>query len=307
MRFAFIQELDEEEQRKARAERIPVSLMCEVLEVSRSGFYAWAKRGPSAREKEDAELRAIIIDIHQKHKGRLGIGRLVVELAKLGRFHSHKRVRRLARAAGLRCVHPRPYRAATVRAKGASFGLVDLVRREFVPAGPNQLWYTDITYIRCWDRWAYLVAIIDGYSRKVVGWSLADHMRTSLVTDALSMAIDQQRPGIGECVIHSDRGSQFTSSEFRELAFANGIIPSVGHTGSCYDNAMAESFNATIKKELIHLHTWPTIAKLKAALFEYIESYYNRIRPHTSIDNRTPCEMENYYRQELDNEIRLAA
>ena len=148
MKFAFICDLDGEERRKPRHERIPVSLMCEVLEVSRSGFYAWCNRAVSVRAKEDAELTAIIKSIHADHDGRLGIGRLVVELAKLGRHHSHKRVRRLARAAGLRSVHPRPYRATTVRAKGNTFGLVDLVQRDFVPDGPNQLWHTDITYLR---------------------------------------------------------------------------------------------------------------------------------------------------------------
>ena len=300
MKFAFIRDLDEEERRKPRKDRIPVSLMCEVLDVSRSGFYAWLTRATSNRAEEDAELIAIITHLHQEHEGRLGVDRLVVELARLGRRHSPKRVRRLARAAGLSCVHPRPYRATTVRDDANSDGLVDLVERDFVPDGANQLWFSDITYIRTWCGWAYLASIIDGYSRKVVGWSVDRHMRTSLVTDALKMAIDRQRPGIGEVVIHSDRGSQYTSSEFRALALANGIIPSVGHTGICFDNAMAESFNATIKKELIHLHTWPTLSKVKKEVFRYIEVYYNSKRPHTGIGYLTPCEMEHKTRQELD-------
>jgi putative transposase len=126
----------------------------------------------------------------------------------------------------------------------------------------------------------------------VVGWAIATHMRTELVTDALTMAIDRRRPLIGQTVIHSDRGSQYTSHEFRELALANGIIPSVGHTGICYDNAMAESFNATIKKELIYQHTWPTFDRVKRAVFEYIEVYYNRKRPHTRIGGLSPEEFE---------------
>jgi putative transposase len=231
VKFAFICDLDEEEQRKPRKERIPVSLMCEVLDVSRSGFYAWLARAQSERAKEDAELTEVIKKIHDDHEGRLGIERLVAELAKLGRRHSPKRVRRLARAAGLSCVHPRPYRATTAPAEANPDGLVDLVGRDFVPEGPNQLWFTDITYIRTWNGWAYLASIVDGYTRKVVGWSLEGHMRTSLVTDALAMAIDRQRPGIGDVVIHSDRGSQYTSRDFRDMALANGIIPSVGHTG----------------------------------------------------------------------------
>lgn len=303
VKFAFIRDLDEEEQRKPRQERIPVSLMCEVLDVSRGGFSAWLARAESDRAKKDAELTEVIKKIHEDHEGRLGIDRLVAELATLGRRHSPKRVRRLARAAGLSCVHPRPYKATTVRDDTNSEGLVDLVGREFIPDGPNQLWFTDITYIRTWTGWTYLASIIDGYTRTVVGWSLEGHMRTSLVTDALAMAIDRQRPGIGDVVIHSDRGSQYTSRDFRDMALANGIIPSVGHTGICFDNALAESFNATIKKELIHLHTWPTLSKVKKEVFYYIEVYYNRKRPHSRIGNLAPCEAEHNWCQEFDKEL----
>lgn len=281
--------------------------MCEVLDVSRSGFYAWLRRAESDRARHDVGLTVAIKEIHDEHGGRLGIGRLVVELAKLGRHHSPKRVRRLARAAGLACVHPRPYRATTVSDEANPDGLVDLVGRDFVPDGPNQLWFTDITYIPTWGGWAYLASIVDGYTRKAVGWSVDRHMRTSLVTDALTFAIDRQRPGIGDVVIHSDRGSQYTSRHFRALALANGVIPSVGHTGICFDNAVAESFNATIKKELLHLHTWPTLSKVKKEVFHYIEVYYNRKRPHTKIGHLAPCEVEDNLRQEFDNELADAA
>lgn len=303
MKFAFIRDLDGEEQRKPRRDRIPVSLMCEVLDVSRAGYYAWLKRDVSDRAIADAELTELITQIHKEHEGRLGIDRLVAELAKRNRRHSPDRVRRLARAAGLSCVHPRPYKATTVRDEANSDGLVDLVGRDFVPDGPNQLWFTDITYIGTWTGWAYLASIIDGYSRKVVGWSVESHMRTSLVTDALRMAIYRQQPGVGEVVIHSDRGSQYTSNEFRALALANGIIPSVGHTGICFDNAMVESFNATIKKELIHLHTWPNTSIVKKEIFQYIEVYYNRKRPHSRIGYLTPCEMEHISSREFDTEL----
>jgi putative transposase len=305
--FAFIRDMNKEERRKPRRDRIPLSLMCEVLDVSRAGFYAWQGRARSERASDDDELTEMIRQIHEEHERRLGIDRLVVELAKRRRRHSPQRVRRLARAAGLTCVHPRPYKVTTVRDDTNSDGLVDLVGREFVPEGPNQLWFTDITYIRLWSGWAYLASIIDGYSRKVVGWSVNSHMRTSLVTDALRMAIDRQRPGIGDVVVHSDRGSQYTSHEFRALALANGIVPSVGHTGVCFDNAMAESFNATIKKELIHLSSWPTLSKVKKEVFHYIEVYYNRRRPHGGINYRTPCEMENNPTREFDKEPPEAA
>lgn len=276
--------------------------MCEVLEVARSGYYAWKRRAESNRARTDAELTGIIKEIHAEHEGRLGIARLVTELAKRGRLHSPKRVRRLARRAGLTCVHPRPYKTTTTPDAANNHGLVDLVDRDFVPERPNELWYTDITYIRTWVGWAYLAAIIDGCTRKVVGWAVDNHMRTSLVTDALTMAIEHQQPGIGQTIIHSDRGSQYTSERFRELALANGLIPSVGHTGICFDNAMSESFNATVKKELIHLYAWPTLKKVKSAIFEYIEIYYNRKRPHTRIGGAAPVEFEMSFQSEFDKE-----
>jgi putative transposase len=307
VRFAFIRDMENGERRKPRGERIPTALICEVLEVSRSGYYAWKSRPTSNHEREDAELTVLIMQIHAEHQGRLGIARLMVELARLGFRHSAKRIRRLARAAGLFSVHPRPYKATTVRDGAGGGGLVDLVDRDFVPDGPDELWFTDITYIYTWAGWAYLASIIDGYSRKVVGWALAGHMRTELVTDALAMAVERRRPAKGQTVVHSDRGSQYTSREFRDLALANGIIPSVGRTGICYDNAMAESFNATIKKELIHLRTWPTLGKVKSAVFEYIEAYYNRKRPHTRIGNLSPCEFELTFPVQLDSGMGEAA
>lgn len=278
----------------------PGELMCQVLQVSRPGYYAWLQRQPSRREREDGELTERIVQLHREHAGRLGVQRLVAELAKQGHHHSPKRVRRLARAAGLSCVHPRPYRATTVGDQANPDGLVDLVERQFVPAAADELWFTDVTYIKTWTGWAYLAAVIDGCTRKVVGWALDTHMRTSLVTDALAMAITRQRPAIGQCVVHSDRGAQYTSKQFRELALSNGIIPSVGDTGICYDNAMAESFNAKFKKELIYLHTWPTLEKLRKEVFTYIEIYYNRKRPHSGLAHLTPCEMEQCLLQELD-------
>jgi putative transposase len=197
--------------------------MCKVLDVSRSGLYGWRKRVRPDREKEDAELTEVIKNIHEDHKGRLGVARLVAELAKLGRRHSSRRVRRLARAAGLSCVHPRPYRATTIQDNANSDGLVDLVGREFVPDGPNELWFTDITYIWTWGGWAYLASIIDGYSRKIVGWSVDSHMRTSLATDALRMAIEGQRPGIGDVVIHSDYAEVCVKPRIHGLACSGGV------------------------------------------------------------------------------------
>ena len=201
-------------------------------------------------------------------------------------------MRRLARAAGLACVHPRPYKATTVQDKARQRGLVDLVGRKFVPDARDQLWYGDITYIHTINGWAYMATVIDGYSRKVVGWSVARHMREGLVLDAMKMAIRSRRPAVGEVVFHSDRGSQYTGAEFRGLCLANGIIPSVGHTGVCYDNAAAESFNATLKKELIHLRVWAGLKAVKRAVFEYVEVYYNRKRIQKQLGYLTPFEYE---------------
>ena len=208
MKFAFIRETDEESKRKPREIRYPVSFMCGMLGVSRAGYYAWLVREPSARALKDEELTALITGIGKENKGRYGIDRIHRELARRGHAHSPRRVRRLARAAGLACVHPRPYKATTVQDKARRRGLVDLVGRRFVPDARDQLWYGDITYIHTISGWAYMATVIDGYSRKVVGWSVASHMREGLVLDAMKMAVRSRRPGAGEVVFHSDRGSQ---------------------------------------------------------------------------------------------------
>jgi putative transposase len=292
VKFSFIREMDEEGKRGPRDLRFPVSFMCEMLGVSRCGYYAWRKRGAPPRAREDTELGERIAGIHDAHQGRYGIDRIHRELARGGHRHSPRRIRRLARAAGLRCVHPRPYKATTLQDKARQRGLVDLCGRRFVPGGTDELWYGDITYIRTMRGWAYLAAVIDGYSRKVVGWAVADHMNQDLVLDAMRMAVRGRRPGMGEVVFHSDRGSQYTGRAFRDLCLASGIIPSVGHTGTCYDNAAAESFNATLKKELIHLHVWSGLKMVARAVFEYVEIYYNRKRIQKNLGYLTPVEYE---------------
>jgi len=205
---------------------------------------------------------------------------------------SDRRVRRLARAAGLQCVHPRPSVRTTVRDATARAGLVDLVERDFTAAGPDQLWVGDITYIWTYSGFAYLATLIDMHSNKVVGWAVADHMRTELVLSAFAGAVASRAPRIGELIIHHDRGSQYTSHEYRDRLLANGIIPSVGHTGICYDNAAAESFNATIKKELIYQHVWRDAKEVRSAVFDYIERYYNRIRKQRRLGKMSPASYE---------------
>ena len=303
MKFAFIRDMDGENKRMPREERFPVSFMCGMLEVSRAGYYAWLKRAPSARAMADGELTALIVAIDVEHKGRYGVDRIHRELARRGHAHSPRRVRRLARAAGLACVHPRPYKVTTVQDKAHQSGLVDLVGRQFVPGRQNELWYGDITYIHTVGGWAYLATVIDGFSRKVVGWAIAGHMREGLVLDAMKMAVAARRPGMGGVVFHSDRGSQYTGKAFRDLCLSSGVIPSVGHTGSCFDNAAAESFNAILKKELIHLHVWHGLKMVRNAVFEYIEVYYNRRRIQKRLGYLTPAE----YEEQIDTAIAAVA
>jgi putative transposase len=272
-----------------------VSFMCEMLEISRAGYYAWKKRLPSEHDRRDVTLTTLIVAIHDAHKGRYGIDRIHAELARSGYAVGPRRVRRLARAAGLACVHPRPYRTTTVQDPANARGLADLVGRMFVPDAENELWYGDITYIFTMSGWAYLATVIDGYSRRVVGWAVADHMREELVIEALQMAIGNR--GVknmekGQVVFHSDRGSQYTGAAFRDACLDNGIIPSVGKTGICYDNAAAESWNATFKKELINLHAWKDVAHVRAASFEFVEVYYNRKRIQKSLGYLSPSEYE---------------
>jgi len=284
---------------QAYEKAFPVDYMCRMLGVTRQGFYQWKKRGPSQRDRDDSALKTRIKVIFALHKGRYGVRRVHAELQGAGVRVGYKRVQRLMRMLGLVSVHPRPFRRTTVQAVEPS-RLPDLVKRGFVPDAPNQVWYGDITYVKTWSGWAYIASVIDGYSRKVVGWAVENHMRTQLVIDALSMAITQRRPPDG-VIFHADRGSQYTSREFVDFCRDNGVRNSVGRTGICYDNAAAESFWATLKKEYIHLHPFDTVARLKRETFEYIEGYYNTRRIHSSLGYLTPFEYENRFMEQGSN------
>jgi transposase InsO family protein len=275
---------------KPRRQQFRIAFMCRMLEVSRQGFYQWRDRGPSTHASTDAALIERITAIHTQHHGRVGVRRVHDELRRAGVACAHKRVHRLMRAAGLRSVHPRPYKRTTLSNRFDP-ALPDLVGRDFSPPAPDQVWVGDITYIKTWQGWAFLATVIDCYSRRVVGWAIGTTMHTSLIMDALNMALTHRNPPPG-VIFHSDRGSQYTSGEFRSFCRDNNVRPSVGRRGVCYDNAVAESFFATIKKELIHLRPWPTIDILRRAVFEYIESYYNPRRRHSTIGYDTPIEYE---------------
>ena len=270
----------------------PIKTMCRVLGVSRSGFHAWQSRPPSARSLEDERLTERIRQIHKDNRQVYGSPRIHAELVlaggeKIGR----KRVERLMRQAAIAGTVRTKRGRTTIRVPGVRV-CEDLVDRAFLAAAPNRLWVADITYLRTWEGWLYLVAVQDVFSRRIVGWSMADHMRTELVTDALQMALAQRRPEPG-LIWHSDQGSQFVSLAFGQQARAAGIAQSMGSKGDCFDNAIAESFFATLKKELIHGRSWPTKAELRTEIFEYIEVFFNRRRRHSTLGMLSPADYEN--------------
>jgi putative transposase len=268
-----------------------VKTMCRVLEVSRSGFHAWAKRAPSPRALKDARLTERIRQIHAEHRQVYGSPRIHAELVMAsGERVGRKRVERLMRQAGISGLVARKRGRTTVRAPGVRV-CEDLVDRAFMAAAPDRLWVADITYLRTWEGWLYLVAVQDVYSRRIVGWAMDSHMRTELVTDALQMALTRRRPAPG-LIWHSDQGGQFVSLAFGQQARAAGIAQSMGSRGDCYDNAVAESFFATLKKELIHRRSWPLKAELRTEVFDYIEVFYNRQRRHRSLGMLSPAQFE---------------
>jgi putative transposase len=265
--------------------------MCRVLAVSRSGFHAWERRAPSARAVEDERLLERIREIHVENRKVYGSPRIHAELVLAdGERIARKRVERLMRRAGITAQRPKKRGRTTIRVPGVRV-CEDLVDRAFLAAAPNRLWVADITYLRTWEGWLYLVAVQDVYSRRIVGWSMADHMRTELVTDALQMALARRRPAPG-LIWHSDQGSQFVSLAFGQQARAAGIAQSMGSKGDCFDNAVAESFFATLKKELVHGRSWPTKAELRTEVFEYIEIFFNRRRRHSTLGMLSPEQFE---------------
>lgn len=278
----------------AASNAYPVSFMCRELGVSRSGYYAWRTAAPSQRSKDDAKLVAIMKKAHAHARGNPGVRRMRAGLAALGHRLSHKRVWRLMKLAGLRGRHPRAWRRTTIGGD-KPVPAPDLIGRAFFAERPNEKWCGDITYVKTWDGWAYLATVIDLHSRKVVGWAIADHMRTELATAALDMAIATRRPPAG-VIFHSDRGAQYTSGDFARYCKRHNIRRSLGRTGTCYDNAVAESMFATYKKELIHTRPWPTMADLKKETHDWIEKYYNTKRRHSTLAYLTPREYELGYR-----------
>ena len=290
-----------------RVERSNARRACVMLEVSRAAYYGWGRQIPSARQSSDEALLAKIKDIHTASRGTYGSPRVHAQLRNDGQACGRKRVARLMRHNSIvgRC--KRRFRRTTIADPDAATTAVDLVKRSFVPDANeiDRLWCSDVTYIRTWEGWLYLATVIDVASRRVVGWAMADHMRTELVCDALRMAIHHRRPAPG-LILHSDRGSQYASTVFGDLLDANGIRQSLSRPGQCWDNAVAESFFATLKTELVHMHAWPTRAQARNAIFEFMEVFYNRLRLHSALRYLSP---EDYQRRRarLDARTKAAA
>ena len=264
--------------------------MCRVLGVARSGFYAWLSRAPSARALADAALMAEIRKIWKQSKKTYGSRRVRAELAHQGIFVGLGRVERLMRTNGLSGSAPEKRGRTTIRVPGVR-PAPDLVERNFDPPAPNLLWSADITYLSSWEGWVYLAAVMDCFSRRIVGWSMADHMRAELVVDALEMAVARRKPGPG-LVHHSDQGSQYVALTFGHAAGDAGIAVSMGSVGDCFDNAVSESFFATLKKDLINRRSWPTKGELRGEVFSYVEEFYNPLRLHSRLGYLSPVVFE---------------
>ncbi len=274
---------------KANQATHSVRRVCELLGVSPSGYYASLSRPISARERTDRMLRDRIVDIHHRSRGTYGAPRIHAELSFEGVCVGRKRVARLMRQARIQGVHRRR-RVVTTRTNPAQTAAPDLVRREFTAAGPDQIWVADITYVPTGAGFLYLAAVIDIWSRRVVGWSMRNDLSTPLVTDALDMAIARRRPH--RVIHHSDRGSQYSSKAFKARCDQAGIVVSIGRRGDAFDNAVAESFFATLETELLDRTNFATRDQARSAVFDYIEGFYNPHRRHSAIGYQSPTDYE---------------
>ena len=274
---------------KVHQAKYPVATMCRVLEVSTSGYYAWLKRNTSQHSQADALLSDRIRWIRLRSRGTYGAPRIHAELADEGVRVGRKRVARLMQAAGLQGVSRRRRPRTTLRAVGAR-PAPDLVERDFGMTAPDRLWVADITYVPTWSGFLYLAVVLDAWSRRVVGWSMAGHLRTELVLDALDMAIRRRRP-VG-VIHHSDHGSQYTSIAFGQCCREAGVRPSMRSVGDCYDNALCKSFFATLECELLDRYRFGTRDEARRAVFEFIEGWYNPHRRHSALHYASPARYE---------------
>ena len=270
----------------------PVTLMCSLFQVSRSGFYAWSKRPESKRSRENRELSQEIATIHLESKGIYGSPKVHGELLRRGKRHGKNRIARLMRKDGLYAKTKRKFRVTTDSSHKQPVA-PNLLNREFNPARPNQAWVSDITYIWTAEGWLYLATVMDLFSRNIVGWSMAERMTRQLVMDALTLATKRRNPPSG-LLHHSDRGSQYASDDYQALLSKYGMICSMSRAGNCWDNAPAESFFSTLKRELVFHNSYQSRSQARQSIFDYIERFYNRRRIHGSLGYLTPSEYEEF-------------
>jgi len=273
---------------------LPVHAMCRVLKVSTSGYYAWSVRPPCRRAIEDAVVLERIRTIHADSDATYGMPRVRAELVEQGLKISGKRVARLMRSNAIRGISRRRGFVVTTQRDQRQRPAPDLVKREFKADGPNQLWVADMTYVPTWAGFIYLAVVLDVWSRRIVGWAIGEQMTAELVLAALNMALQQRRPA--SVIHHSDQGSQYTSVAFGERCKKMGVRPSMGTVGDAYDNAMAESFFATLECELIDRRKWETKTEARLALFTYIEGWYNPRRRHSALGQTSPANFERRHR-----------
>ncbi len=274
----------------ANQAEFPIATMAHVLGVSESGYHAWRVRPPSARAVEDKVLLKKVRTVHATSRQTYGAPRIHAALRGAGNRHGRKRIARLMRAAALTGASRRRKGVTTTRRDKDARPAPDLVDRDFTAAGPNQLWVADITFVPTANGFMYLAVVLDAWSRKIVGWSMANHLRTELVLDALEMAIGQRRPG--SVIHHSDQGSQYTSLAFGGRCREAGVRPSMGSVGDAYDNAMCESFFATLECELLERRRFTSQTEAKMACFSFIEGWYNPVRLHSALGYRSPMTYE---------------
>ncbi|WP_099055772.1 IS3 family transposase [Streptomyces noursei] len=277
------------------SDNFPVQQMCAWAGVSTSGFYHWRSRPLSATAKRRAELKTVILQVFSDSQETYGYRRVHAALQRMNVQAGAELVRALMRELGLVPCQPRPWRATTI-ADDAAPATPDLLARDFTADAPGRKLVSDITYVHTWAGLLYLATVIDCHTKAVVGWAMADHMKTSLISDALDMAARNIDLAEG-CIFHSDRGSQYTSRELRRKLGSLGLRASVGRTGVCWDNAMAESFFGALKNELVHRTTFPTLAHAHRAIVRYIEMFYNRKRLHSGLGYKTPAEVHAEYEE----------
>ena len=283
MKFSFIKE--------HLSGQFPVGVCCQVLEVSRSGYYAWRDRPAGARELRREELTRKVRAAHRGNRGVYGSPRIFRVLKAEGEAACENTVAKVMREAGIRAKTKRKFVPRTTDSSHERPVAGNLLGRDFAADLPDRKWAADITYVPTAEGWLYLAAVLDLCSRKVVGWGMADHMRTDLVSDALHMALARRRPG-GGLLHHSDRGSQYASDDYRHLLRSHGIACSMSGRGDCWDNAAMESFFATLKTELVNHEHYETREQARASIFEYIEVFYNRKRLHSSLGYLSPEQFE---------------